>query len=266
MKTKITAQHFIKALFLTAVFVLAVSPALAAEITSENIIKYVNQSRAEEGLADLAENEKLTAAAEDKLDDIIKNRYFAHTSPAGTSPWFWFEKNGYDYQYAGENLAINFTVAEDQHEAWMKSPTHRKNILNSNYEEIGVAVGAGEIEGQVSIIAVQEFGARSGAAEAPAGGRNFSTDNETDLSKENEKITPQVLSVKDSLPEKMDVKNIPVLKESGAGGKTAFLDLAFALAMILFAATLALIPMAFMAVAFEKIMVLRKGKEMMESA
>jgi regulator of replication initiation timing len=43
-------------------------------------------------------------------------------------------------------------------DAWMNSPGHRANILNSKYEEIGIAVLKGEFEGKTTWLAVQEFG------------------------------------------------------------------------------------------------------------
>ncbi|MFA5962277.1 MAG: CAP domain-containing protein [Parcubacteria group bacterium] len=135
-----------------------VSSVQASEISPENVIKYVNEAREKEGLLDLNVSEKLTQVATDKVNDMVAHHYFAHTSPAGLNPWHWFELEGYDYKYAGENLAINFTTAEAEQAAWMKSPTHRKNILNVNYQEIGVAVAAGEVNGTMGIIAVQEFG------------------------------------------------------------------------------------------------------------
>ena len=58
----------------------------------------------------------------------------------GTTPWSWIEKENYDYNYAGENLAMDFQSAEKMEEAWMASPTHRANILNGKYREIGMAV------------------------------------------------------------------------------------------------------------------------------
>ena len=103
---------------------------LASEITKDSIINLVNKSRAENSASALVENQNLDNAARDKLEDMIKNNYFAHASPTGVTPWFWFEKNGYDYKYAGENLALGFSSAEKEHRAWMDSPTHRKNILN----------------------------------------------------------------------------------------------------------------------------------------
>lgn len=133
---------------------------LASEINKENIIQLVNQSRSSSGFESLVENEKLERAAEEKAGDMIEKNYFSHNSPDGTTPWYWFDKNGYNYKYAGENLALGFSSAEEEHEAWMESPTHRKNILNPNYKEIGVAVKNGKIDGKFVIVAVQMFGSR----------------------------------------------------------------------------------------------------------
>jgi len=132
----------------------------AKEITAENVINLVNQEREFRKLEILKENRQLFEAAREKSEDMINNNYFAHTSPGGLTPWHWIEKSGYDYIYAGENLAINFSSAENQHKAWMESLEHRKNIINPNYKEIGVAVKQGNINGKAAIITVQVFGAK----------------------------------------------------------------------------------------------------------
>jgi len=129
----------------------------ALEITPENIILLVNQSRQSEGIKPLTENVLLSQAASEKAADMINNNYFAHFSPNGKSPWFWLEKNGCFYEYAGENLAINFFDAVSQHNAWMESEKHRRNILNPAYQEIGVAVKKGNIKGKMSLVVVQFF-------------------------------------------------------------------------------------------------------------
>ena len=176
-----------------------VSPVLASEINAENVIKYVNEARNKEGLPELTVNEKLTEAAEAKANDMVVHSYFAHTSPAGLTPWHWFELKGYDYKYAGENLAINFTTAEAQQSAWMKSPTHRKNILNENYKEIGVAVAAGEVNGTMGIIAVQEFGSLAHPG-AGSDEKNFAPAKDKALP-DNTEFVPMVLSVGDKKAE-----------------------------------------------------------------
>lgn len=135
----------------------------AKEITSETVIGLVNQARMLNGLNLIKKNDLLMRAAIEKMNDMFSNDYFAHTSPKGTTPWYWIEKSGYDYKYAGENLAVDFSTAEKQQKAWMDSATHRKNILNPNYQEIGVAVGEGKIDGKETILTVQFFGTQMNA-------------------------------------------------------------------------------------------------------
>jgi hypothetical protein len=133
----------------------------AANIDVEGVVKLVNQARVKENLEPLVVNEKLAKAAQDKADDMIAHDYFAHNSPQGITPWDWITRNKYSYKYAGENLAMGFIDVQDEQRAWMNSPDHRKNILNENYQEIGVAVESGLIDGVQTIIAVQEFGSRA---------------------------------------------------------------------------------------------------------
>lgn len=129
-------------------------------ITTNRIIELTNRVRAEEGLNTLKINDILNQAAALKANDMIRNGYFAHTSPQKVTPWHWFQSAGYEYTFAGENLAMNFSEAEEAMDAWMKSPTHRDNIVSKNYEDIGVAVAVGEINGQKTTIVVQLFGKR----------------------------------------------------------------------------------------------------------
>lgn len=132
--------------------------ASASDISIESVIKLVNESREAIGLPVLVENSILNEVAKDKIRDMLNNNYFAHTSPEGKDPWFWFAKNNYEYSAAGENLALNFKSAENQHKAWMASPTHKKNIINPSYKEIGVAVAEGRIDGKEATVTVQVFG------------------------------------------------------------------------------------------------------------
>jgi hypothetical protein len=139
-------------------------PALvsAASFGPEDVVNLVNRDREAEDLSMLHADETLTRAAEMKAGDMAKNGYFAHTSPEGTRPWFFFEEAGYRYRYAGENLAIHFTDAESEQSAWMKSEKHRENILSPKYHDIGVAVLEMPWEGKVTTVTVQLFGTRLG--------------------------------------------------------------------------------------------------------
>lgn len=132
-----------------------------ANVVSSELVEMVNAERTANGLKPLNVNPQLIEAAQNKALDMLNNDYFAHFSPMGTSPWFWVEKSGYKYVAAGENLAKDFTESAYVHEAWMDSPSHKANILNGNYQDIGIAVVEGEISGQKTILAVQFFGKSS---------------------------------------------------------------------------------------------------------
>lgn len=189
-------KHVIHILAMTSLLALFlfIHFASASEITAENVIKLVNESRKKEGLPELRVSKTLTDIAKDKAHDMVSNHYFAHTSPQGITPWYWFGKNQYDYRYAGENLAINFKNSEDEQDAWMNSPTHRKNILNPKYKEIGVAIAVDNIDGKESLIAVQEFGALIGSDESGAG-KEENAANDSEGNKPG--IMPAILSVDD---------------------------------------------------------------------
>ena len=95
---------------------------------------------------------------------MFAENYWAHNSPSGKSPWVWFKEAGYSYVYAGENLAKDFGDTSRMMSAWMASPTHKDNIVNPKYTEIGLAVVPGTIQSQETVLVVQLFGASQGGA------------------------------------------------------------------------------------------------------
>ncbi len=103
-------------------------------------------------------------AAAAKANDVFAKNYWAHYAPDGTSPWFFFQQAQYQYLYAGENLAKDFTDSQAVVAAWMNSPTHRDNILKPEYEEIGFAVQEGNLQNQDTVLVVQLFGKPDGTA------------------------------------------------------------------------------------------------------
>jgi hypothetical protein len=130
----------------------------SSAVTPENIISLTNETRSSLRLPVLGIDERLMQAAQAKANDMFTNQYFAHTSPDGTTPWYWFQTYGYTYRSAGENLAAHFTQAEDVSSAWMASPSHRDNIVSDRYNEIGVGIAQGTYEGYETTFVVQMFG------------------------------------------------------------------------------------------------------------
>lgn len=140
----------------------------AANISPAEVIRLTNVQRAASGLGALTENSALNGAALAKGNDMLAKGYWAHFAPDGTSPWSFFLNFGYKYKYAGENLARDFPDASSAVNAWMNSPSHKENILNSNYREIGIGVVEGNLAGVETTIIVQFFGSHlSGEASIP---------------------------------------------------------------------------------------------------
>lgn len=136
------------------------TPVVSSSLTISGVIDYTNKARTENGgLPALTENFLLNQDAQMKLSDMFTKQYFEHVSPAGIGPAELAQKVGYAYVVVGENLALgDFGSDQGVVTAWMNSPGHRANILNTHYQEIGVAVAKGMYEGRMTWLAVQSFG------------------------------------------------------------------------------------------------------------
>lgn len=122
------------------------------------LVDLANKDRIENNIPTLVINPTLVQVAQMKANDMAQYSYFAHTSPAGVTPWAWFKKAGYSFSYAGENLAIDFNESVDVNNAWLASPTHRANIMNDKFTEIGMATADGIYQGHKTTYIVQMFG------------------------------------------------------------------------------------------------------------
>ncbi|MBP7831588.1 MAG: CAP domain-containing protein [Candidatus Pacebacteria bacterium] len=130
-----------------------------AAVYSSVLVDLTNKARTENNAPKLAISDTLTKAAQLKADDMAARQYFSHTSPDGTTPWYWFQKAGYEFMYAGENLAVDFTESTDVENAWLASPKHRDNIVDSRFTEIGIATKTAVWQGRQTTFVVQLFGA-----------------------------------------------------------------------------------------------------------
>lgn len=148
----------VEAAFLAQVFIVFDKTNFLASVLPGVLTTMTNEERAQNGAGPLTQNDLLTKAAQLKATDMATNGYFAHTSPEGKTPWYWFDQVGYKYSMAGENLAVNFFESRDVAEAWMESPTHRANIVKKNYTEIGIGVATGSYEGRNTVFVAQLFG------------------------------------------------------------------------------------------------------------
>jgi len=123
-------------------------------VQADEVLKIVNQERSKIGLKALTLSGELTNVATIKAQDMADNGYFDHTSPNYGSPFEMMKHFGIQYRSAGENIAAGQKNAQEVMNSWMNSSGHRANILNSDYEQIGIGYVTG---GQYGTYWVQMF-------------------------------------------------------------------------------------------------------------
>lgn len=129
------------------------TPSSQIKAAEQRAFELLNADRKANGLPALKLNGSLVVLAENYGRDMINRNYFSHYNPEGQSPFDRMRNYGISYRSAGENLAINNSV-EAAERAFMNSPGHRANILNSSYTEVGVGV---TYDSRGSVYVVQEF-------------------------------------------------------------------------------------------------------------
>lgn len=102
------------------------------------VVRLVNEVRAENGLAPLTVNWELSRVARYKSQDMKDKGYFSHTSPTYGSPFQMIRNFGLSYRTAGENIARGYATPQAVMDGWMNSPSHKANILKASYKQIGV--------------------------------------------------------------------------------------------------------------------------------
>ena len=113
----------------------------------------VNAARAQRGLPPLAEDSSLSRFALQVAEQMAQRHYFGHTDPSGVTFQDRLRASGMRYRYAAENMAFD---ADEQaaNQAFLRSPAHYENIVDSHPRRLGVAVVAA---GDGEVFYVEEF-------------------------------------------------------------------------------------------------------------
>jgi hypothetical protein len=212
---------------------------ISYSITTSDLLTLTNQKRAEAGLSPLNLSAELSRAASAKAINMFQLNYWAHVAPDGTTPWYFIRNSGYEYLYAGENLARGFYSAPDVVNAWMASPSHRENILSPNYKDIGFAVSAGTLSGTETVLVVQEFGSRYTAEKNPEVASAVQVDSpfvdSPELSPAPTAITPQITpqAAKDTGSNVAAVANKPLVDSKSTTNSFALIILGVFIAALI---------------------------------
>ncbi len=119
----------------------------------QQILTLVNAERQQAGLSALMRESHLESAAQKHAEDMNRRNYFEHNTPEGKTPTEQIKDSSYPLTgrwTTGQNIARGQKTAEQVMKDWMNSPGHRKNILNSSFQHLGV--------GYVNSHWVQDFG------------------------------------------------------------------------------------------------------------
>lgn len=134
----------------------------ASNISIPDLLNETNSQRTTAGIPTLSLNDQLANAAAGKASDMFTNQYWAHISPQGQEPWAFITGAGYNYVFAGENLARDFGDSKSVVDAWINSASHKENLLNPRFQDVGFAIVNGKYGDSETTLVVQMFGARSG--------------------------------------------------------------------------------------------------------
>lgn len=131
-------KYFSKIFIFLFIFIFSVSAFSSVRTEKSDIIKMVNNVRAEKNLPPLAENKKLNALADKKAQIMAKENNLSHTAGGYSSFSGILKEADVKYLAAGENIARNWKTPDDVMKAWLKSSGHRANILSNKFTQIGI--------------------------------------------------------------------------------------------------------------------------------
>lgn len=114
--------------------------AYATNMSAGGLLQATNTQRQQNGATTLSLNSQLTQAAQAKANDMATRNYWSHNTPEGTQPWVFVQNAGYQYLKAGENLAYGFDSSDEAIVGWMNSPTHKANLLDTAFKEVGFGI------------------------------------------------------------------------------------------------------------------------------
>jgi uncharacterized protein YkwD len=117
--------------------------AYATEMSVGGLLNATNSHRVANGVGALAVNSQLNSAAQAKANDMVARSYWSHTTPDGQEPWVFIDNTGYQYTKAGENLAYGFATSGDAVGGWMNSSSHKANMLDSAFSDVGFGFANG---------------------------------------------------------------------------------------------------------------------------
>lgn len=134
-------------------------------------LQLINEARSKAGVKSLAFDGELLDSSDAHSAWMDQTDTFSHTGANGSSAGARMTTAGYGWQGWGENIAyvsgeLNETTVRQLHTNLMNSPGHYANIVNGSFEEIGIGLKEGTINGYKVVFVTQNFGTPNAAERA----------------------------------------------------------------------------------------------------
>jgi len=111
---------------------------LPADPAVQEFVRLVNAKRRSVGCPELKWDGRVAAIATARSADMVSRSFFSHTNPDGKSPFERLQESNVAYSAAAENIALGPTTGQEAYDTWMRSPEHRKNMLDCRFTRHGV--------------------------------------------------------------------------------------------------------------------------------
>lgn len=109
-------------------------------ITGQSVYQAINAVRIEHHEKALVPDALLVKAAQEKANDLLKPGCFVHQARGCKSMWSIVRALKGSPRVLGNNLAKSYKTVEDLEAAWLRSQTHRENILYKHYRKTGIGI------------------------------------------------------------------------------------------------------------------------------
>ncbi|WP_209426486.1 CAP domain-containing protein [Pararhodobacter sp. SW119] len=140
------ARFLLSSLFLSLALSMPASACLqppGGDALRHEALLWINQERGRVGLTAFRPSPVLDRAAQRHACDNAAHNRMSHTGSDGS--WFGerIQRAGYSYRRATENVALGYRDARSVVAAWMRSPSHRQNVLDRGTHELGLGLARG---------------------------------------------------------------------------------------------------------------------------
>ncbi|MCS6834706.1 MAG: CAP domain-containing protein [Anaerolineae bacterium] len=121
-------------------FLFSLASVTSQDAVSSELLHLVNEARQTAGAPPLSSNSALRQTAQRHSDDMARMQRLSHVGSDGSQFWERAAQAGYVMTSGAENVLSRYdTSARGAFEQWRSSQAHNANMMNSAYQEIGIA-------------------------------------------------------------------------------------------------------------------------------